>query len=80
MKRLITALLLVTGLSLSAHAQYSQAKVKSTSSPTQKVHNTLSKHKKHNGYKAKTEMNGTKHKHKVNTETGRAMDKTDKDK
>lgn len=80
MKRLITSLILVAAMGLSAQAQHSKEKVKKTSSPTEKVHNTFSKHKKHNGYKAKTEMNGVKHKHKVNTQTGHVMNKTDKDK
>lgn len=80
MKKLLTALILVAGIGFSAQAQEGHVKVKKTSSPTEKVHNTFSKHKKHNGYKVKTEENGLKHKHKVNTETGHVANKTDKDK
>lgn len=80
MKKLLTALILVLGIGLSAQAQEGHVKVKKTSSPTEKVHNTFSKHKKHNGYKAKEKMGGVKHKHKVNTQTGHVANKTDKDK
>jgi hypothetical protein len=43
-------------LSLVSFAQDDKDKSKETSSVPQKVHNTFSKHKKHNGHK-------TKHKH-----------------
>ena len=80
MKKLLTALILVAGIGLSAQAQEGHVKVKKTSSPTEKVHNTFSRHKHHNGYKVKTERNGVKHKHKVNTQTGDVKNKTEKDK
>lgn len=78
MKKLLGVLILVLGIGISAKAQETQTKVKKTSSPTEKVHNTLSKHKKHNGYKVKTEGNGSKHTHKVNTKTGEVKNKADK--
>ena len=78
MKKILAILMLMISIGFSTHAQDHSAKVKKTSSASQKVHNTFSKHKKHNGYKVKTEKNGVKHKHKVNTTTGKVKNKTDK--
>ena len=80
MKKLLLFVALIMGISFASQAQDSQTKVKKTSSAGQKVHNTVSKHKHHNGYKVKHEKNGVKHKTKVNTTTGEVKHKTDKDK
>ena len=77
MKKLLLFIALVMGISLASQAQ---TKVKKTSTPGQKVHNTFSKHKHYNGYKVKSEKNDVKHKTKVNTTTGEVKHKTDKDK
>jgi len=78
MKKLLGVLILVLGIGICAKAQVTQTKVKKTSSPTEKVHNTFSNHKKHNGYKVKTEDKSGKHTHKMNTKTGEVKDKADK--
>ena len=44
-----------------------EVKVKKTSTVPQKVHNTFSKHKHHNGYVVKTEGPNYKRKHKHTT-------------
>jgi len=78
MKKLLSVLLLAVCISFSTQAQDKDTKVKQTSSPTQKVQNTFSKHKRHNGYKAKDETNGVDSKTKVNTTTGEVKAKKDK--
>ena len=50
-------------------------KVKKTSSIPQKVHNTLSKHKKYKGYKVKHKHHGVTQKHKVNYKDGHVKNK-----
>ena len=57
-----------------AYAQETEVKVKKTSSPTQKVHNVFSKHKKHNGVKIKRKKNG--HKTKTTIKNGKVETKT----
>lgn len=64
MKKLVFILIFACSIGFSAHAQ-DKDKVKSTSSVPQKVHNTFSKHKKHNGYKVKHRHHGVTHKHIV---------------
>ena len=80
MKKLFLLIMLAMSFGLTTTAQDSKKKVKKTSTAGQKVHNTFSRHKHHNGYKVKTERNGVKHKHKVNTQTGDVKNKTEKDK
>ena len=80
MKKLFLLIILAMSFGLTTTAQDSKKKVKKTSTAGQKVHNTFSRHKHHNGYKVKTERNGVKHKHKVNTQTGDVKNKTEKDK
>ncbi len=70
MKKLLFLLLLTMSIGFACKAQDDKDKVKKTSSLGQKVHNTFSKHKKHNGYKTKHEHKGVLHKHKVNTKKG----------
>ena len=67
--------MLTFGIGIIAHAQDDKDKVKKTSTPTQKVHNTFSKHKHHNGYKVKHKHNGVTHKKKVNNQTGEVKEK-----
>jgi hypothetical protein len=78
MKKLFLLLMLAMSFGLTTTAQDSKKKVKKTSTAGQKVHNTFSRHKHHNGYKVKTERNGVRRKHKVNTQTGDVKNKTDK--
>ena len=78
MKKVLAVLALATCMSLSTHAQDKDTKVKKTSSPTQKVHNTFSKHKHYNGYKVKKDSSGVEKKTKVNTTTGGVKRKEDK--
>ena len=69
MKKLF-ALLLVSIMAFAAHAQ-EKVEVKKTTTPVQKVHNTVSKHKHYKGYKTKHKYaSGAKHVKKVNTMTG----------
>ena len=80
MQKLLLLVMLSISISFTAGAQESEKKIKKTSSIGQKVHNTFSRHKKHNGYKVKSERNGIERKHKVNTHTGEVKDKTKKEK
>lgn len=80
MKRLSFLLMLAMSIGFTTKAQDSKEKVKKTSNVGQKIHNTFSKHKMHNGYKVKSERNGIERKHKVNTQTGEVKNKIDKDK
>lgn len=61
-----------------AKAQDDKDKIKKTSTPAQKVHNTVSRHKRYKGYKVKHEHNGRTSKHKVDMKEGEVKDKTDK--
>ena len=70
MKKLLLLCVVVLSFGLTTMAQDKETKVKKTSTVGQKVHNTFSKHKHHNGYKVKKEAHGVKHKTKVNTTTG----------
>ena len=78
MKKLLSLLALAACINLSTHAQSKDTKVKKTSSPTQKVHNTFSKHKHYNGYKVKKDSSGVEKKTKVNTTTGEVKRKEGK--
>jgi hypothetical protein len=74
MKKLLMLLLGVC-LAFSINAQ-EKDKVKKTSTASQKVHNTFSKHKKYKGYKVKHKHNGTTRKHKVDYKDGDVKNKT----
>jgi len=78
MKKILTVLALAMCISFSTHAQDKDTKVKKTSSPTQKVHNTFSKHKRYNGYKVKKDSGSVERKTKVNTTTGEVKRKKEK--
>ena len=74
MKKLL-AFLIVICFAFSIHAQ-EKDKVKKTSTVSQKIHNTFSKHKKYKGYKVKRKHNGTTRKHKVDYKDGDVKNKT----
>ena len=78
MKKLLLLLVMAVSISVASFAQEKPTKVKPTSTATEKVHNTFSKHKHHNGYKVKSEHHGIKHKKKVNTEKGEVKNKNGK--
>lgn len=75
-------MLLIVGLTIGAAAQAQTAekeevKVKPTSTPTQRVHNTFSRNKRHKGYKMKTTDGDHKSSTTVNTTTGATKTKND---
>jgi CRISPR/Cas system CSM-associated protein Csm4 (group 5 of RAMP superfamily) len=80
MKKLLLLLMFTVGVGIATQAQDkdNKDKVKQTSTIPQKVHNTVSKHKQHNGYKVKHTHHGVTHKKKVNTQTGEVKEKTTK--
>ena len=53
MKKLLFLVMFAFTFGIAAKAQDDKDKVKKTSTPVQKVHNTFSKHKHYNGYKTK---------------------------
>ena len=79
MKKLAILLAFAFTMVTLVNAQDSKDKVKPTSTIPQKIHNTVSKHKKHNGYKTKREHGGIIKKKKVNTTTGKVIKKTKQD-
>ncbi|MEP7253244.1 MAG: hypothetical protein ABI683_12715 [Ginsengibacter sp.] len=76
MKKLLMLLVLTFSLAIATHAQDNKDKTKPTSTIPQKVHNTVSKHKKHKGYKTKHKHNGHTTKHKVDMKEGEVKDKS----
>ena len=74
MKKLLLTLM-VMSIGFLVFAQ-EKDKVKKTSTPIQKVHNTFSKHKKYKGYKVKHKHHGVTKKHKVDFKDGDVKDKT----
>ena len=65
-------------IGIAAKAQDDKDKLKKTSTPVQKVHNTVSRHKKYKGYKVKHMHNGAVSKHKVDLKDGDVKEKSDK--
>jgi hypothetical protein len=65
MKKLLFLVMLTFSIGIAVKAQDDKDKIKKTSTPMQKAHNTVSKHKKYNGYKVKHEHHGVKHKMEV---------------
>lgn len=78
MQKFIVLAFLSISVCFTAGAQDTEKKIKKTSSVPQKIHNTFSRHKRHNGFKVTTERNGVERKHKVNTHTGEVKDKKEK--
>ncbi len=74
MKKLLFLLMLSFTIGFAAKAQ-DKDKVKKTSTPVQKVHNTVSRHKKYKGYKVKHRHHGHTRKHKVDMKDGEVKDK-----
>jgi len=77
MKKLLFLLMLTFSIGMASHAQDSKDKMKKTETIPQKVHNTVSKHKKHKGYKIKHRRHGVTHKRKVDNRNGEVKTKTD---
>ncbi len=77
MKKLLFLVMLTFSISLATKAQDDKDKVKKTSTPVQKVHNTVSSHKKYSGHKTKHKHNGVTRKHKVSN-NGDVKTKVDK--
>ena len=77
MKKLWLLAMLTFTLSVS-YAQTDKDKVKKTTTVPQKLHNTVSKHKKHKGYNVKHKHHGVTKKHKVDYKDGQVKNKTDK--
>ena len=61
-KILMLAIISVMAFAVQAQTVQTEVKVKQTSSPKQKIHNTFSKDKQHNGVKVKGKINGRKYK------------------
>ena len=77
MKKLLFLVILTFTIGIVAKAQDDKDKVKTTSTVPQKVHNTVSRHKKHKGYKVKHMHNGHTTKHVVDVKHGEVKDKKD---
>lgn len=75
MKKLILLLVVSLSMGLMARAQETETKVKKTTTPVQKVHNTFHKHKHYKGYKMKHTNNGHTTKRKVNKMNGKVETK-----
>ncbi len=63
-------------LSFASQAQDDKDKVKKTSTVPQKVHNTVSRHKKYKGYKTKHKHGGIQLKKKVDLRDGDVKQKS----
>ena len=75
MKKLLFFVMFAFTFGIAAKAQDDKDKVKKTSTPVQKVHNTVSHHKKYSGYKVKHRHNGHTSKHKVDVKDDETKDK-----
>ena len=70
MKKLLVLMLFSFAIAFGAQAQ-TEVKVKKTTTPVQKVHNAVHRHKHYKGYKVKKRYSsGHKTKKKVDTRTG----------
>ena len=78
MKKLLFLVMFAFSFGIAAKAQDDKDKMKKTSTPIQKVHNTVSHHKKYKGYKAKHHHNGKTSKRKVDYKDGDVKTKSDK--
>jgi hypothetical protein len=76
MKKLICIALFSLSLGLASHAQDDKDKVKKTSTVPQKVHNTVSRHKKYKGYKTKHKHGDMERKKKVDLRNGEVKQKS----
>ena len=75
MKKLLFLLMFAFTVGVTVNAQ-DKDKLKKTSTVPQKVHNTVSKHKKYKGYKTKHKHGNTTRKHKVDYKDGDVKNKT----
>lgn len=78
MKKLLFFVLLTFTIGIVAKAQDDKDKMKKTSTPMQKMHNTVSHHKRYKGYKVKHHHHGVTKKHKVDLKEGETKNKTNK--
>jgi len=78
MKKVLFLMMFSFVIGIAAKAQDDKDKIKKTSTPTQKVHNAVSHHKKYKGYKTKHKHGDVTKKHKVDMKEGEVKDKTDK--
>ncbi len=76
MKKILFLVMLTLSSGIATNAQEKKDKVKATETIPQKVHNTVSKNKKHKGYKKKHKANGVTHKKKVDVKNGDSKTKT----
>ena len=77
MKKALLLVMITFSIGIVAKAQDDKDKVKKTSTPIQKVHNTVSSHKKYKGYKTKHKHSGVTRKHKVDVKHGDVKNKVD---
>ena len=70
--------MLTFSIGIVTKAQDDKDKMKKTSTPVQKVHNTVSHHKKYKGYKVKHHHNSKTSKHKVDYKDGDSKTKVNK--
>lgn len=75
MKKLLFLVMFTFTIGMAVKAQDDKDKIKKTSTPAQKVHNTVSHHKRYKGYKVKHHHNGHTSKHKVDMKEGEVKDK-----
>ena len=78
MKKLLFLLLFTFSIGIAVKAQDDKDKMKKTSTPMQKAHNTVSHHKHYKGYKVKHHRHGKTTKHKVDYKDGDEKTKKDK--
>jgi hypothetical protein len=78
MKKLLFLLLFTFSIGIAVKAQDDKDKIKNTSTPVQKVHNTVSHHKKYKGYKVKHHHHHKTSKHKVEYKDGDEKTKKEK--
>jgi hypothetical protein len=78
MKKLLFLVMLTFTIGIAVQAQDDKDKLKKTSTPIQKVHNTVSHHKKYKGYKVKHHHNSKTSKRKVDYKDGDVKTKSDK--
>ncbi|MEP6676716.1 MAG: hypothetical protein ABJA78_16265 [Ferruginibacter sp.] len=70
MKRIILLMMMCFAMGSISFAQ-TEVKVKHTSTVPQRVHNTFSRHKRHNGVMVKTKSRHHKRKHKMTNKVDR---------
>lgn len=77
MKHLLLFIMFALTAGITANGQDDKGKIKRTTSATQHVHNTFSRHKKHKGYKVKHTHNHHTRVHKVDVKHEKVKSKED---